>query len=516
MRNLLTGLESYILSNRWLLLILIVTFLIRIPSLFEPLWYGDEAIYLTIGQKLLGGATMYADVFDHKTPGIYYLTAAIIGSLGETVWSIKFVLLIWVLTTLVFFYILTNKLFDKKVAFVSTATFSILTSFTFIEGNIFNSEILMILPTIIGILAGLNKRYLLSGIFFSLAFLFKVPAVFDFAAFFVFIGLAVQKKSLPASLRNLASITLGFLIPITFTIVYFLLNGALSAYIRSAFLFNISYTGVGNYLFIPNGLLILKAVPVILVISYFFFRIYQNLKISGKVTPNVYEFLVIWLILSFYAASFGGRSYEHYLIQVVPSFSLIIGSSLFDKTFRKIGFALIGIIIVLVILLEFRPWFKPSYYVNYAHLALGNMTFDAYANSFDPKVARNYAVAAFLTGCESFDRANKCLQTRTGSFDKLYVYADHSSIYFLSGLEPASSYVVYFHIENNPIAQKETLDDIRQSQPKYIIADKNLTGGLPSLEKLLARDYNLFALYENLAIYKIKDPTDSIPRELGF
>ena len=41
-------LANLILRYKALSAILVVTFLFRLPSFFEPLWYGDEAIYLTI------------------------------------------------------------------------------------------------------------------------------------------------------------------------------------------------------------------------------------------------------------------------------------------------------------------------------------------------------------------------------------------------------------------------------------------------------------------------------------
>ena len=70
--KLLDRIESLFASHKALVLIIIGLFLIRIPSLLEPLWYGDEAIYVTIGQEINRGGLLYVDIFDHKTPGIYY------------------------------------------------------------------------------------------------------------------------------------------------------------------------------------------------------------------------------------------------------------------------------------------------------------------------------------------------------------------------------------------------------------------------------------------------------------
>ena len=34
----------------WLIVILALVFLLRVPSFFEPYYYGDEMIYLALGQ----------------------------------------------------------------------------------------------------------------------------------------------------------------------------------------------------------------------------------------------------------------------------------------------------------------------------------------------------------------------------------------------------------------------------------------------------------------------------------
>lgn len=500
-------LANLILGYKALSAILVVTFLLRIPSFFEPLWYGDEAIYLTIGQKILRGGIMYADIFDHKTPGIYYLTASAIGILGQSVWSIKFLLMILVLFTLIAFYFLGKKLFDEKISAVATAILAFFISTTIIEGNIFNSEILMILPISIGIILGLRKNYFWAGVFFSLAFLLKVPAVFDFGAFFLFIILAINKKTIFEVSKNLLRLASGFSVPILLTALYFFSVGALDNYFQSAILFNISYTGFGNKFIINNGLLLIKAIPLLLIVFYSGYRVYSRAR-SNKINSCViYEFLIMWLILSFYGAAFGGRDYEHYLIQVVPSFSLVAAVTIFKPQFRKIGAAILISILLLIYLLNFRPWFRTSYYTNVFRFAANSVSFDQYADSFDRNSSNNYAIASFLTGCEKYDSDKKCIQTRTEPGDKIYVYGNHSAIYFLSGLEPASTYITLFHVENNKTAQKSTYEEIVETKPKYIITSHPLPNSFPALEKLLSSGYNLFAFYETSAIYQIKKST---------
>ncbi|PIV07387.1 hypothetical protein COS53_02565, partial [Candidatus Shapirobacteria bacterium CG03_land_8_20_14_0_80_35_14] len=53
----------------------ILFFLLRLPSLFEPYWYGDEGVYLALGQGIRHGLTLYSQIYDNKPPAIYYLAA---------------------------------------------------------------------------------------------------------------------------------------------------------------------------------------------------------------------------------------------------------------------------------------------------------------------------------------------------------------------------------------------------------------------------------------------------------
>jgi hypothetical protein len=501
--SIFTKTYKFLWPHRFLIGIFFLTFLLRLPSLFEPLWYGDEAIYLTAGQKILHGGLMYVDIFDHKTPGIYYLTAGALGVFGQSVWAIKFLLTIWVLVTLVVFYLLGRKLFNKKVALTAVIIFSLLTSLPIIEGNIFNSEILMLLPIAAGVLLGMGRKYFLAGVFFSLALLLKVPAIFDFAAFFVFASLTVSRDSVAQTVKSLSILAGGFLTPIFLTIAYFGLRGALASFFDSTFLYNVSYTGYGNKIIFENDLLILKALPILLILIYSLFRIKSALKSKKGAPFTLKGFLAVWLVFSFYGAVFGGRAYEHYLIQALPAFSLIVAVSFFDEQFRKIGIFLVAVVVAGSFLLNFRPWFSFGYYTNVFNFVTNKVSFDKYVSNFDPVAQKNYALSSFLTGCEKYRASEKCLETRTSSTDTLYIFADRPSIYFLSRLDPASKYITFFHIAGNQKAQEEVAEEVKASIPKYILVKNPFPGSFLTLVDILSARYNLFASYEDMAIYKI-------------
>lgn len=151
------NLKQIFQKNKFIVTLLFIVFILRIPSLFEPYWYGDEGIYLTLGLAIKKGFLLYRDIFDNKPPLIYLLAAVANG----TMFWFRFLLMISVLATILFFHKLGRALqINDKSIKVSTVVFSLLTTIPFIEGNIANAEIFILLPTILAI-------YLLSPYLFS-------------------------------------------------------------------------------------------------------------------------------------------------------------------------------------------------------------------------------------------------------------------------------------------------------------------------------------------------------------
>src|SRR5216684_4250650 len=67
--------------QRWFIVISGAFVLLRIPSFIEPSWYSDAGTYADIGWALNHGARLYVDVWDNKPPGIYWLSALLVGHL---------------------------------------------------------------------------------------------------------------------------------------------------------------------------------------------------------------------------------------------------------------------------------------------------------------------------------------------------------------------------------------------------------------------------------------------------
>src|SRR5216684_7424099 len=100
---------SEIEPPNWVMGIMALVLLARIPSFFEPYYYGDEMIYLTLGNAIRHGLTLYKQIHDNKPP-LLYLTAAVAGNL----FWFKAILAFWMIATTICFWKLTETLFKEN------------------------------------------------------------------------------------------------------------------------------------------------------------------------------------------------------------------------------------------------------------------------------------------------------------------------------------------------------------------------------------------------------------------
>ncbi|MEM4270904.1 MAG: glycosyltransferase family 39 protein, partial [Candidatus Pacearchaeota archaeon] len=370
-----------------------VFFLLRLPSLFEPNWYGDEGIYQVLGAGIRTGRLLYKEIFDNKPP-LLYLVYAI---LNADQFAVRLASLIFGILALITFFFLSKKLFNqegkRKIPFITTSIFGLLLALPLIEGNIANAENFMLFPIIAaGFLIVNHKERLaeirkakkilfLAGLLLGLSFLFKIVSVFDFTAFLIFIILIYLpnrvvfksdhlKKEVFVLAKPVSYFILGFTLPILITALYFLINGALKELLVATFVQNVGYVGYGNKFFIPQGLLILKS---FILGGFIIFLFLKRTKLS-----KTSLFILVWFAFSLFNAYFSQRPYTHYVLVLIPSLSLLIGLILWDKKYQIFNLILF-LLSLFFILKDFNFYMKIiPYYQNYASLLMNQKTVSAY------------------------------------------------------------------------------------------------------------------------------------------
>ncbi|MBU0572617.1 hypothetical protein KKH23_03225 [Patescibacteria group bacterium] len=479
----------------WLTILLALVLLFRIPNFIEPYSYGDEMIYLSLGEAVRQGIPLYGGIHDNKPP-LLYLTAAVAGNL----FWFKVILAAWSLITVVLFWKLSKALFPKSIKLqkVSTGVFALLTTIPLLEGHIANAENFMIGPIIAAFLILLSKRLnfknlFTAGVLFSIATLFKVPAAFDIPAI-IFLWIAVaglKTKKLKVIARNTLYLSIGFIAPIAATFVWFFARGAFSEYLIAAFLQNFGYLSswrpddaVDPFL-VKNGPLLIRAgiVAIGMVILY-----WKRKKLS-----NQFIFVTAWLLLNLFAASLSERPYPHYLLQAVPAVSLLIGILFTQKTVEQ-SFSIIPLTVALLVPVYLNNWHysTTAYYVRFAKFATGNTTQEEYLNSFGGHIIRNYEIATLLA------------QSTTKS-DKVFVWGENSSmVYALSRRLPPMKYVASYHIKDFS-SPEETIIALKMNPPKQIVI-LPISSPFPELAILLRENYILVSTIKGAEVWNQISP----------
>lgn len=462
-------------------------FLLRLPSLFEPLWYGDEGIYQVIGASLNNGKLLYAEIFDNKPPLLYWLYSA----LQSDQFTIRLSSLIFGVFSVAAFFLLSRRLFksekNNNIPSITTFVFALLFGLPTLEGNIANAENFMLLPILVAALLILNYKSqslishlwsLISGLLLGMAFLFKIVAIFDFAAFFIFYFI-INYNSLKKHII-FPPIVIGFLLPTVAVSLFFILNNTFIDFIKAAFVTNISYVSYGNKIGSIPLLLFIK--PVLL--GVFTFYLFTKRKELSSTTL----FILLWLAFSLFNATFSQRPYTHYLLVLIPSFSLMLGLILFDKKNHKI-LVIFFIIALLAIAKVFGiPKFNKSinYYQNFISYISGEKTMVRYQEFFDKNTPFDYEIARFI-------------KPKIKKGDTIFVWGNNAQVYQLVGVVAPTKYIVAYHTLNYKDGITNTKTAIEKTKPKFIVVmsnEKTIPFPLISYSKKI--NINKAAIYERI------------------
>lgn len=477
---------------RWLTFVIVFSFLLRIPSFFEPYYYGDEMIYLTLGEAIKQGKTLYLEIHDNKPP-LLYIMAALTGS----VFWFRMVLAFWNTITIYVFYKLSVFLFPKKANLqkLSVFIFAILTTIPLLEGNIANAENFMILPTILAFYLLLTKRntfklLFISGLLLSAASLFKIPAAFELPVIF-FYWLITEKKLNTKTILNISYkfliIVAGFLLPILLSILYYYAKGAGWDYLVAAYLQNVGYLSsfrpddVQEPFLVKNLPLIIRGVIVVAATAV--------LYVFRKKLSRQFLLLTLWLFFTLFAVALSERPYPHYLIQIVPAFSLLLGMLVTLNNIEQ-SLSVIPLFFAFLVPFYYRFWYYPtaSYYTRFISYATGSIDTSTYLEGFGGNVVRNYRIAKYL---------NNTMEKE----DVLFVWGDNASIYALTAKLPPIKYTVDYHIHDF-YTKEAAAGDIANLKPQFVVVQAG-SEEFAEINTVLNLNYYLINVIDGAEIWKL-------------
>lgn len=500
-------LNNFLNRYELLLILLLIALALRIPSLFEPFWYGDENIYLAIGQGIRKGLILYKDIVDfpNKPPMIYLFAALVQG-----VYGFRLLLLFWNLLNVALFHTLASRFSQNKI--ISTAAsllFIFLTATPMIEGNVANAENFFILPTTIALLFLTTKPrskslkttrplfHFLAGLALGFGFLFKIHVALDIAAIGLYFYIFEKKLDLQLPFKIIKDklvwlFAIGLALPITFTLIIWGSYGVspLDLFLNASG--STGYVGIwgsDQILLQTLGFGDLRARAILLIILTVLLYIYKK-KLKPAVTLTS-----LWLLFTLFAALLSARPYPHYLLQ--PALPAILALTLIFTLKSIKQKAVIAFFILLIAAAIFRFGFGRyqviTYYKNFFAYATSQIDRNEYYRRFDSRMPRNYRLA-------------KAITRLTSPEDKIYIWGTEPGIYTMADRLPVEKLVTSFHVADLNYYD-QTLTALEANPPRVIVFMQSESRPFPGLSSFLATKYAL--------IEKIGDPDKSHSQNQG-
>lgn len=518
--NKLKRFFQFLVKHEVIILLLFLQLFLRVPNLFEPYWYGDEGIYLTVGNAMKDGSRLYAEIIDHKTPLIYYF------AMVPSQFWFRMLTIAWMSVSTLLFYKITQKFkLPQLFQYIATFVFIMYTTLPWLEGNIPNGELFVMGFTLAGLwlftLTDIFEEFIqpskkksvqfsskdlkltfLAGILFGLGILTKVPGLFEIVPVGV-VGLYLFvnyfKLNSPTIFRNAKHtvtfwITLlaGTIFPIILSILYFYLRGSLNDYINFGLLYNFRYAGHWSLPFSQPWLVFAFSLPGKFLILTFFVLL---TLIFTKVLKPQTKFLAVWTLASLFAAILSSRPYPHYMLQVVPPLSLLFGYIFslvkVEKSTKTLFNAIFGALIFVIFyfaytLLEFHPYPVRPYYRNFFEYISRRIDQPEYFNRFNGLMTENYEIAPILKS----------------SPKRIFIWGTNPVLYALAHQAPTGRFTVSFHIKDFEGAFEETYQSIVNVEPEYIVVMKNEDGEFTKFYEYLDQNYLLYKDSQHMTVYR--------------
>ena len=502
-----------VLSWQPILGVAIATSLIRLRLLGIPL-ERDEGEYAYIAQLILKGIPPYLTAYSMKLPGIFFAYALNMSIFGQSIEGIHLGLIFVNVATIMLVFVLAKRLFGLYGGLVAGASFAVLALGKTVLGLTANSEHFVLLPVMAGLLLLLRaidiqkgRAFLLSGLFFGLAFLVKQHGVFFilFGIFYIFWAhRAIRRVSWAQTVKNALSFGMGSLVPFAVTCVVFYRIGIFDkfwfqtfTYARSYIEYASFYTAISSFLWTFNDVVrtspFLWALAVVGLVSVFLER---------EARANA-VFFIGFFITSFAVITPGLYFRNHYFILVLPAVSFLIavaahaGQRLLANS-RTFGRSAIAISMLLFILAAGHSIFSQREFL--FRMNPTEASRDMYGPHLSP-FPETAAVASYI-------------KEHSSKSDSVVVMGSEPQIYFyLDRPAPTGYLYAYFLTEQHPYylkMQDEFIKDVEKASPRYLVYLRSWNSEFVSKDAFM----RLYKWYENYKMsYDIVGIADIISKD---
>jgi len=506
--SLNTNMRTKVLLFTLVFMIIFLTLGLHLP--WSPGFVGmgpDSGLFAYAGQQILKGSLLYRDIFDHKTPGVFYLNALAIFLWGETPWAIWRLELIWIVCTMVVFFLVIRKLLGIFPALLASLIFL----FTMYHPNYFQggnlTEIYVLLPQVLIIGAysmyvstRRNKWITAIGLLTSTAFLFKPTNIaLGLAAQGGVLYLDYRQRKMGRILKHVQNFIIGSLFPLFLVALYWGFHGALNDMWYAVITYNIQYSVSGlsikSLYTTLRKLTIEQPMATVFTLSFasFFVFLVMNWnwlinhtvgdsldsedqiakELADKSVIRNFVFVGVFasLPLELLAVSISGRNLGHYYLTLLPALSACSGYLFFlikkhisKRAVRNI-FPIFSLSLLMMLLFAWLLEVSVKDIPKREHLAV----------LWEQPVSENYAI----------NDLDRYVLQNSDSSQSVLVWGIHPSINFISGRRSPSKYLFASHLllpnTDNQIHLEEFLEDLYQDPPILILTQTKSSVDVPFL-----------------------------------
>ncbi len=431
-------------------LFLLLCFL-RLPLADYPIRDVDESVSALIAASWLEGGVPYRDAIDQRGPVTYLIYAVIFAVAGvHNMWAVHWGLLLLILLACLLLWRFARELEagSSGVALGYLAALLLaVCSYTYRRSQMlaFHTEWPLMLFATLGMMAlwwGIrrdDKRFLvLAGAGFGLGFLSKQPGIFDAAAGGGFLLLWQWHQGRLVSRATVVRVSLlagGFLAMLAAAIAYFAAAGALADFYLYFWSYNVEhYTRVvtvlerlanldpfahSRHYLTANPLLL---VAVVIQVPAAAWGLVARRRVDARLL------VVLWFLFAYLGASYSGRNFGHYFIQILPAACLLAAWTVRDawtalasekpgwRSLRDLAPASRGLLAAAVALALILPLVRFGRDIAW---------FNVWRRAPTDEVRRDLLAA---------------IERWTSPEDTIFVWGYYPELYVLSGRRPATRY----------------------------------------------------------------------------
>ncbi len=331
-----------------------LTWILRMQFWGQP-FQMDEGGYAYEAWVMGQGLVPYKDVYEHKPPGILVLYNLAFLLSGPSALSVKVLASIYTLGTVLAIFLVARKLAGSAAGCFAALLFAIFSSGPNIGGGSVNTEVFMVLPYTLAaysflkaIETGRRDGYFFAGLWTGLACTIKQVALVNllWVAGYLLVRMW-RAKEWDIRARVVTDglwVMVGAVLPWIPFVLYFYVKGALKEFYFWQVSFNLGYISSGHQNF-PNFFIFFDRFREVLSENSLLWLFAltgigwgrQELSVglrsgqtaaSSSPKPMAWTLMATWPVFSFLGVALGGRFYDHYFIQMIPSLAVLGGVGL--------------------------------------------------------------------------------------------------------------------------------------------------------------------------------------------